>query len=213
MRIIAGRFRRRRLLARPGDVTRPITDRVKEQFFAHCEQRVVGARVADIFAGTGTIGLEALSRGAASVVFIEQDRLSAELLRKNIAALGADDQAFCWQTDALASSFRPRGKAAEWLPYELIFVDPPYRMIPKLRSGSRLYKSLQRLARPEVAAENARLVLRTPEHVQFEMPALWDLDWQLANSGMTMHVYSLQPREAAVEAADPTDGPTQGEPA
>jgi len=192
MRIIAGRFRRRRLLARPGDVTRPITDRVKEQFFAHCEQRVVGARVADIFAGTGTIGFEALSRGAASVVFIEQDRLSAELLRKNIATLEVGEQTFCWQTDALASSFRPRG-LADWLPYDLVFVDPPYRMIPGLRQGSRLFKSLQRLARPEVAAETARLVLRTPEHAEFEMPANWDLDWQLTKSGMTMHVYALRP--------------------
>ncbi|MGD9854019.1 MAG: RsmD family RNA methyltransferase, partial [Planctomycetaceae bacterium] len=68
MRIIAGKYRRRKLLTKPGLTTRPITDRAKEPLFERLESHLEGARVADVFAGTGTLGLESLSRGARSVV-------------------------------------------------------------------------------------------------------------------------------------------------
>ena len=100
MRIIAGEFRHRTLLANPGNTTRPILDRVKESLFARIENRLVGARVADVFSGTGTLGFEAISRGAASVVFVESDRKAQELLRKNVAALKLEDRTLCWATDA-----------------------------------------------------------------------------------------------------------------
>ena len=74
MRIVAGKFRRRKLFANPGLKTRPITDRVKESLFERLSGELEGKRIADVFAGTGTLGLEALSRGAKSVVFIESDR-------------------------------------------------------------------------------------------------------------------------------------------
>src|ERR687895_355607 len=100
MRIIAGRFRRRQLAAAPGTTTRPLTDRVKEHLF----QRLGafdGERVLDVFAGTGTIGLEALSRGARTAVFVERDHKAFELLRKNVAALGVTDETLCWRADVL----------------------------------------------------------------------------------------------------------------
>ena len=84
MRIVAGKYRRRKLAAKQGTTTRPITDRVKVALFARLQNRLEGARVADIFSGTGTLGLEALSRGAASVVFIENDHRAWELLRENV---------------------------------------------------------------------------------------------------------------------------------
>lgn len=189
MRIIAGRLRRRRLLTRGGLVTRPITDRVKETLFARLEAALPGARVADVFAGTGTLGLEALSRGARSVVFLEQDRESAELLRRNVDALGVADEVLCWQTDALRSSYRPQG-VDPFLPYDLIFFDPPYRLVPTLRDGSPMFRALQRLARPDVSSVAARLVFRVPEHAEFDMPCEWRPEWSLPMSSMEVHVYT-----------------------
>src|SRR5215475_7819068 len=102
MRIIAGEFRSRRLLTPKDDaVTRPIPDRVKESLFGllrgHCE----GAQVFDGFAGTGALGLEAISRGAGRCVFVEKDKGAAELLRRNIEALGAGDRCELILGDAL----------------------------------------------------------------------------------------------------------------
>ena len=199
MRIIAGRFRRRKLLTSPGTTTRPITDRVKETLFERIDASLQQARVADVFAGTGTIGLEALSRGAQSVVFIEQDRAAHELLQQNVATLGAGDQTICWRTDALRSSFRPQGGEA-CLPYDVVFFDPPYRMIERLRVGSPLYRSLQRLARPAVSSSGARLVLRTPERAHFELPDAWRIDWTLTMSNMDIHGYTTSPVEDASDS-------------
>jgi 16S rRNA (guanine966-N2)-methyltransferase len=201
MRIIAGRFRRRRLLTSPGEITRPITDRVKETLFERIDRSLQHARVADIFAGTGTIGLEALSRGARSVVFIEQDGPAHELLQQNVATLGAADVTLCWRTDAVRSSFRPQG-ADELLPYDMIFFDPPYKMIAGLQSGSPLYRALQRLARPGISADRARLVLRTPERAVFDIPPDWSLDWTLTMSNMDVHIYTKSAAGTTVAAAD-----------
>lgn len=198
MRIIAGRFRRRRLLTSPGDITRPITDRVKETLFERIDQSLKDARVADVFAGTGTIGLEALSRGAHSVVFIEQDGPAHELLQQNVATLEAGDVTLCWRTDAVRSSFHPQG-AENLLPYDVIFFDPPYKMIAGLRAGTPLFRALQRLARPTVSAERARLILRTPERAEFDVPGDWRLDWTLTMSNMDVHVYT----KAEIETPPP----------
>src|ERR1051326_7140833 len=102
MRIIAGEFRSRRLHTPPDDsITRPIPDRVKESLFGlmrgHCE----GANVFDGFAGTGAIGLEAISRGAARCVFVEKDRDAAAMLRQNIDSLGAAERSELIIGDAL----------------------------------------------------------------------------------------------------------------
>ena len=96
MRVIAGRFRGRTLDAPPGQSTRPITDRAKETLFNVLGHRFAlpgclpGFVVLDVFAGTGSLGLEALSRGAAACTFVEQDRRALRYLRQNIARLGAD---------------------------------------------------------------------------------------------------------------------------
>src|SRR5205814_10597115 len=92
MRIIAGEFRGRKLLPPEGDATRPITDRVKQSLFDILTPNIEGARVYDIFAGTGSMGLESLSRGAAQATFFESDRSAIERLRKNIASLKLEDR-------------------------------------------------------------------------------------------------------------------------
>lgn len=193
MRIIAGRFRRRRLLTNPGIVTRPITDRVKESLFENIEKRLEGQRIADIFAGTGTIGLEALSRGASCVTFVEKDKVAVELLRKNVETLGCESETLIWPADVLRCSFRPKGqKAEDFVPYGAIFFDPPYKMVPALRSGSPLWQSLTRLARDEVSLPDATLVLRVPERVKFDLPEAWGVEWSMDVSNMHIHICRRQ---------------------
>lgn len=188
MRIVAGKFRRRKLLTSPGLVTRPLTDRVKESLFERLTGLYEGHRVADVFAGTGTIGLEALSRGAKSVVFIERDRRAFEFLEKNIAQLGVADQVVCWKADVTKTSYRPKGVEG-FYPYDLVFFDPPFRMVAEIKPGTMLFKSLERLARPTVSSQVCRLVLRTPEHATFDMPTDWELERTMNFSTMDVSVF------------------------
>ncbi len=191
MRIIAGKYRRRKLLTNPGMTTRPITDRVKEPLFERLTSRLEDARVADIFAGTGTLGLEALSRGARSAVFVEQDRKAVELLNRNVAAIGCEADCLCWRTDVFRSSFRPKN-VPDFVPFDLIFFDPPYRMIESLQAGSPLYRSLDRLARSTVSADDALLCLRTPADSEFSLPPAWVVERGLSMSNMEIHLCRLE---------------------
>src|SRR5262249_10508687 len=150
-----------------------------------------GARVADIFSGTGTIGLEALSRGAASVVFVENDRRAFELLKRNVAALKAEAETLCWQADASKCSFRPRG-AEKLLPFNVVFFDPPYLFTTRLKSGTMLYRSLERLARDEVTSPEALLVFRCANETAFEVPPAWHPDRLLNYSSMDVHLFRKQ---------------------
>jgi len=128
MRIVGGKHRGRRLLAPPGETVRPTSDRAREALFnilSHGRLAAEGvpfadAVVLDAFAGTGALGLEALSRDAAEALFIEQDREALAILRQNIAALGEDAQARIIAGDATRP---PRAPSA----CGLVFIDPPYR--------------------------------------------------------------------------------------
>ena len=188
MRIIAGHLRHRTLLSNPGLTTRPITDRVKETLFELLGPTVVDLRVADLFAGTGTLGFEALSRSAKSVVFIEKDRVAFELLQQNTAKLKVEDQVLCWQTDALRSSYCPKG-VSEFVPFDLIFFDPPYRMAPHFAPGESLYTAMQRLARDQVSSPEARVIFRIPEKLELSPPPEWSEDWHLEMSSMRILVW------------------------
>jgi 16S rRNA (guanine966-N2)-methyltransferase len=122
MRIVAGEWRGRKLAAPQGDTTRPTADRTRETLFSMLVSRLgsfEGLAVADLFAGSGALGLEALSRGAASAVFVEQDAAAIRALRQNIAALRAQPQC-----DVRASSVLSLGPAKQ--PLDLILLDPPY---------------------------------------------------------------------------------------
>ena len=121
MRIVAGAWRGRPLAAPRGDATRPTADRTREALFSMLASRLGsfdGLAVADLFAGSGALGLEALSRGAASCLFIEQDRAALEALRANVAKLGAAG------ADVRAQSVLALGPARA--PLDLILMDPPY---------------------------------------------------------------------------------------
>ncbi len=120
MRVIAGQWRGRPLVAPKGDVTRPTADRTREALFSMLTARLgdfEGLAVGDFFAGSGALGIEALSRGAASCLFVEQDRAALDALRANLAKLEA-------QGDVRASSVMALGPARA--PLDLILMDPPY---------------------------------------------------------------------------------------
>ena len=120
MRIIAGQWRGRPIVAPKGDATRPTADRTREALFSMLVSRIgdfEGLAVADLFAGSGALGLEALSRGAASCLFVEQDKPALDALRANLAKLGA-------KGDVRAQSVLALGPAQK--PLDLILMDPPY---------------------------------------------------------------------------------------
>ena len=178
MRIIAGEFRRRIIKSNPGNTTRPITDRAKESLFARMTPLLEGKHVADIFAGTGSLGLEALSRGATGATFFERDPSAVKLLKENIESLDLDDCTLVWPTDILRTSFKPKGVDGI-LPWGVTFFDPPYKMVETIRPGQPLFKSLLRLARSGSVEENGLLVFRRPSKVKFTMPDEWQLDEEL----------------------------------
>ena len=121
MRVVAGKARGRRLQAPPGLDVRPTSDRVREAIFDMLASReaVVGATVVDLFAGTGALGIEALSRGAATATFVDHDRGALDAVRANLVATGLYARGTAVQDDAL-----------RWLesapPFDLAFADPPY---------------------------------------------------------------------------------------
>jgi 16S rRNA (guanine966-N2)-methyltransferase len=121
VRIIAGEWRGRRLKAPPGRGTRPTTDRVREAWMSALAPEIPGARVLDLFAGSGALGLEALSRGAAHVVFIEQSSAALRILRSNLELLRAADRTELIRADALryVASLEP-------FAFDLALADPPY---------------------------------------------------------------------------------------
>lgn len=121
MRIIAGRWRGHRIQAPPGRRTRPTTDRVREAWMSALQPELPGARVLDLYAGSGALGLETLSRGAAHATFVERSAGALRALQSNIEKLGAQAQSEVVRADALAYAARLEPHA-----YDLALADPPY---------------------------------------------------------------------------------------
>lgn len=122
MRVIAGSARGRRLAALPGEeITRPTIERVKEGMFSALQFLLPGAQVLDLFAGSGQLGIEALSRGAAHCTFVDQNHTAAQLVLQNCRAAGVQGAARVVQTEAQAFLARTSGR------YHIILLDPPYR--------------------------------------------------------------------------------------
>ena len=157
IKIIAGEFRSRELLSpRDDSISRPYNSRVKESIFNLLRGWFEGATVLDLFAGVGTMGLEAVSRGAARAFLIERDHSIYELLRKNIEALGCGDRATAMQGDALG----PLCLARAPRPVDLIFIDPPYRYMEEEHMRSRVIEQIARLR--VFMADRGFVVLRAP---------------------------------------------------
>ena len=137
MRVIAGVHRGRRLVAPTGRMLRPTSDRVKEALFSILGSRINGARVLDLYAGTGAIGIEAMSRGAVHVTFVEADPAARQILHEN---LGRCRGAYDWQVcPSRVEDFLLHGPSWKG-PYDIMFADPPYMMtldvVPLLHSLS-----------------------------------------------------------------------------
>jgi 16S rRNA (guanine966-N2)-methyltransferase len=144
VRVVAGKHRGRRLKAPPGQATRPTSDKVREALFSILGP-IDGTTVLDLFAGSGALGIEALSRGAGTVTFVESDRRAAETIRDNLETLG--EEADVVVRDALAWLRAARAGTA----YDLVLIDPPYD------SAGRLATPLsERL--PDVLADDALIV-------------------------------------------------------
>lgn len=142
MRIIAGEFKSRKIHSPPDHApTRPIPDRVKESLFGHLRGHFEDAAVMDVFAGTGSIGLEALSRGAREVVFVERDPDVVALLRDNIEMFGVKDRTRVVAADALG----PAALTACPRPAHLIFFDPPYDLLRTEIGRKRAFTQFARL--------------------------------------------------------------------
>ena len=118
MRVIGGEFRSRRLKSIPGLATRPTPDRLRETLFDILGGQIEGAVFLDAYAGTGAVGIEALSRGAARAVFIERSKNAAKVLRENLASLGLEGRALVVVAATLASISEQRA--------DIVFLDPPY---------------------------------------------------------------------------------------
>lgn len=125
MRIVAGSHGGRRLVAPPGDTTRPTSDRVREALFSMLGP-LDGHEVLDLFAGSGALGLESLSRGARRAVLVERDRRALVALRTNVAALGFGDGRAVVRAGDAGRVARDAAAGAE--AYDLVFLDPPYRL-------------------------------------------------------------------------------------
>ncbi|HWT23641.1 MAG TPA: 16S rRNA (guanine(966)-N(2))-methyltransferase RsmD [Solirubrobacteraceae bacterium] len=164
MRVIAGRHGGRRLQAPPGDATRPTSDRVREALFSVLGARVEGARVLDLFAGSGALGIEALSRGAAAATFVDVAPAAIRVITANLASLG--EEAEVVRADALRWL---RGASRRARQYDLVLLDPPYRRAATL--GPALGEALAPVlaAGALVVAESDR---RAP--LELEIPIIDD---------------------------------------
>src|SRR5215475_15263209 len=120
MRVIAGEFRSRVLKSLPGFDVRPTPDRLREALFNVLAPKIEGVVFADVYAGTGAVGIEALSRGASKVIFVEQNRTAAEVIRENLKSLGVEARATLRHTRASV--------ALAQIEADIVFLDPPYRL-------------------------------------------------------------------------------------
>jgi 16S rRNA (guanine(966)-N(2))-methyltransferase RsmD len=164
MRVIAGRLGGRELRAPKGTATRPTTDRVREALFSVLGD-VTGARVLDLYAGSGALGIEALSRGAASAVFVESHAPALAALRGNIARLdlASSTTVLALRVERAGTALRTRA------PFDLVLCDPPWAEL------DACIRAVSRLLEPALLAADARVVIEHPTRSEVEMggaPAL-----------------------------------------
>jgi 16S rRNA (guanine966-N2)-methyltransferase len=177
MRVIAGRFGGRRLKAPRGRATRPTSDRVREALFSTLGP-LDGADVLDLFAGSGALGIEALSRGAARAVFAERDAAAASALRENLDALGiGPEEAELRRGDVLRALESARERAEK---YDLVFIDPPYRRAPDW--GPELSALL-----PPLLSPSARVVVESDRRLPLELDMDIELQRRYGDTSITIH--------------------------
>ena len=169
MRIIAGKFRAMPLVASAGETTRPITDRAKQSLFDNlrdCFAIDGGGIVLDCFSGTGSLGLECLSRGAAKAIFVERDRGALRGLKENIASLGVAERAVILPIDAYLAA-----ESAEVRNLTVAFVDPPYSHTDTGHTRNKVDTLLRSLA-AGCMVDGGIISFRHPANVSVDAAAL-----------------------------------------
>jgi 16S rRNA (guanine966-N2)-methyltransferase len=154
LRVVAGAFKGRPLRAARGRATRPTADRVREALFSMLGD-VSGARVLDLYAGSGALGIEALSRGAASALFVERDARAVAAIQRNLGSVGVEAEVR--RQDALRFLAHAEG------PFDLVLIDPPYDSA--LRQAEPLAERL-----PAVLSDHARIVTESDKRSPLELP-------------------------------------------
>jgi 16S rRNA (guanine966-N2)-methyltransferase len=174
VRVIAGSARGRRLVAPHGAAARPTADRVREALFSALgDGRVIEAAVLDLYAGSGALAIEALSRGAARAVIVDRSRDALAAVRANLDTTGFAERARVQRADAVAFA---HGKPPTEAPFDLAFVDPPYET-PSVRVGD----ALEGLARPGWLAAGAAIVVeRAARGDPYPLPGSWTTAWERA---------------------------------
>ena len=175
MRIIAGTQRGVKIEPSLGsDVTRPITDRVKENLFNIIQMLVPGSTVLDLYAGTGSLGLECLSRGADWVTFVEQHLETAAILSRNVQRLKYQQRCRVFRTNVLRlrPTVRDSGLPDGYydIEFDLVFIDPPYKMIEDDLMRANIAEAIDQLAHMGALADDAMLVLRYPSRLKMSYP-------------------------------------------
>lgn len=167
MRVIAGTARGMKLKTPRGEAVRPTADRVREALFSILGPRVIGAVVVDLFAGSGAVGIEALSRGAATCVFVEKERKHLEIIRDNLGRTGLQGEARLLCCDAISALLL---LSEEKIQADLIFTDPPYHstLIPKVLQAVHTNQLLHEdgLVVIEHASANTAWAEKYPERKQ-----------------------------------------------
>jgi 16S rRNA (guanine966-N2)-methyltransferase len=179
MRVIAGRLGGRRLKAPPGRVTRPTSDRVREALFAMLGE-VQHACVLDLFAGSGALGIEALSRGAARAVFVEHDGTAARVLAENLAALGIDSGVGELRRSDAGQALRSARAGKET--YDLLFIDPPYG---QAREWAQVLGALL----PALLLPGARVVLESDRREPLELEMGIERQRRYGDTLITIHTH------------------------
>lgn len=173
MRIIAGEFRGRRLLDPASDTTRPITDRAKQSLFDILAPELPRAIVYDCFCGTGSLGLESLSRKAKHAFFFERDRSALRRLRQNIETLGVPARATVVAGD-LSLTLPSLTPPPEYALADVVFFDPPYRLV---RDTPEMLRSLaRRLVEQHLRPTTGVLVFRHDDADDLPLPSLVEFD-------------------------------------
>lgn len=164
MRVIAGKYKGRILKTVPDNSVRPATDKVKGAIFNVMQSRVDWSRstVLDLFAGSGSVGIEALSRGAKKVIFVENSRAALQYLKSNLESIGANGDSQVVQGDVfqfLKSAYRK---------YEVVFADPPYAMESLQELPNRIFES-------NIVSQGGFLVIEHPARFEFYPGSDWEV--------------------------------------
>lgn len=191
LRIISGELKNRRIDTPPdGEKTRPLPEKVRGAILNMLRGHIEGQPFFDVFAGSGSFGIEAISRGAGRVVFIEKDREVSRMLKRNIELLGIDERAEVFQGDSLGAGALSRCPR----PVHVVFFDPPYPMVEDPATRARVFEQFARCV--ELLDDEGYAIIRTPwpfvDHVEIapEKTARAEVDLRIRGAkGPETHAY------------------------